>query len=89
MFTVKRLVYGFFSLEDLERLLFLRQYRKPLSSIAIDNAITDLAYQHEAICRVCEAFDAGKTRQECQKWVRKTLDRIDDVLTYADTRFNM
>ena len=58
----KRLVYGFFSPDDLERLLFLRQQQKPLSSIAIDNVITDRAYQHEAIRRVCEAFDAGKRK---------------------------
>jgi type I restriction enzyme R subunit len=58
----KRMVYGFFSPDDLERLLFLRQQQKSLSSIAIDNRITDRAYQHEAVRRVCETFDAKKRK---------------------------
>ncbi len=58
----KRMVYGFATPDDLERLLFLRQQQKPLSSIAIDNRITDRPYQHEAVRRVCEAFDAGKRK---------------------------
>jgi type I restriction enzyme R subunit len=58
----KRLVYGFFTPEDLERLLFLRQQAKALSSIEIDNVITDRVYQHEAIRRVCEVFDSGKRK---------------------------
>lgn len=58
----KRLLSGFFTSEDLERYLFLKQQQKPLNSIAIDNTITDRAYQHEAIRRVCEAFDAKKRK---------------------------
>jgi len=58
----KRLVYGFFSPDDLERLLWLRQNQKPLASIPIDNTITDRAYQHEAIRRVSEAFASGKRK---------------------------
>lgn len=58
----KRLVAGFFSPDDLERLLWIQQNQKPLSSISIDNRITDRGYQHEAIRRVCEAFTAGKRR---------------------------
>jgi type I restriction enzyme R subunit len=60
--AAKRQVYGFFGPEDLEHLLFLRQQKKALSSIAIDNLITDRVYQHEAIRRVCEAFEAGKRK---------------------------
>lgn len=53
----KREVYGFFTREDLENLLYIRQNAKPLSSVEIDNSIVDRSYQHEAIRRVCEAFD--------------------------------
>ncbi len=60
--AAKRLIYGFFSSEDLERLLWLKRNQKPLASIAIDNVITDRAYQHEAIRRVSDAFTTGKRK---------------------------
>ena len=53
----KREVFGFFTREDLENLLYIRQNAKPLSSIEINNTIVDRSYQHEAIRRVCEAFE--------------------------------
>ncbi len=56
----KREVFGFFTREDLENLLYIRQNAKPLSSIEINNEIVDRAYQHEAIRRVGEAFANGK-----------------------------
>jgi type I restriction enzyme R subunit len=58
----KRLVYGFFTPVDLDRLLWLKRNQKPLASIPIDNQITDRAYQHEAIRRVSEVFAAGKRK---------------------------
>jgi type I restriction enzyme R subunit len=57
-----RLVANFFSPADLERLLFIRQNRQPLASIAINTSIVDRAYQHEAIRRVCEVFDQALRR---------------------------
>jgi type I restriction enzyme, R subunit len=57
-----RLVASFFSPADLERLLFIRRNRLPLASIAINTTIVDRAYQHEAIRRVCEAFERGLRR---------------------------
>lgn len=57
-----RLVAGFFSPADLERLLFIRQNRQPLASIAINTAIVDRAYQHEAIRRVCEVLEQALRR---------------------------
>ena len=60
--AAKRLVAGFFSPDDLERLLFIRQNKIPLSQATINNRITDRAYQHEAIRRIAEAFDAGKRK---------------------------
>lgn len=58
----RRLVSGFFSPDDLERLLFIRENKTPLAQASINNSITDRAYQHEAIRRISEAFDAGKRR---------------------------
>jgi type I restriction enzyme, R subunit len=58
----RRLVRGFFSPEDLENLLYLRQNRKPFAEIPINTAITDRSYQLEAIRRVGEAFETGKRK---------------------------
>ncbi len=60
--TNPRLVSGFFTLADLERLLFLRQNSIPHLEIAINSTIVDRPYQHEAIRRVAEAFSQGKRR---------------------------
>jgi type I restriction enzyme R subunit len=58
----KREVFGFFTREDLENLLYIRQNSKPLSSIEINNEIVDRAYQHEAIRRMSEEFAKGKRK---------------------------
>lgn len=58
----KREVFGFFTREDLENLLYIRQNAKPLSSIEINNTIVDRSYQHEAIRRVSEEFAKGKRK---------------------------
>lgn len=58
----KREVFGFFTREDLENLLYLRQNAQPLSSVEINNKIVDRSYQHEAIRRVGEAFANGKRK---------------------------
>ncbi len=60
--AAKRLVSRFFSADDLERLLFIRQNKTALAQAPINNSITDRVYQHEAIRRVSEAFDTGKRR---------------------------
>jgi type I restriction enzyme, R subunit len=57
-----RLVAGFFTPADLERLKFLRQNRQPLAGTAINSSIVDRPYQHEAIRRVAEAFAANQRR---------------------------
>ena len=57
-----RVVAGFFSPKDLERLLFLRQNGQTLPSVPINTNIVDRPYQHEAIRRVVEAFAANKHR---------------------------
>ena len=58
--AVKREVQGFFSPDDLENLLFIRQNRLPFTAVPINPVITDRPCQQEAIRRVCEAFDKGK-----------------------------
>lgn len=57
-----RLIAGFFSLPDLERLLYLRQNATPLSATLINPQIAGRIYQQEAIRRLCEAFTLGKRR---------------------------
>lgn len=57
-----RLVAGFFTPADLERLKFLRQNRQPLEATPTNSSIVDRAYQHEAIRRLAEAFASNKRR---------------------------
>lgn len=57
-----RMVAGFFTRADLKRLRFIRENRQPLAAEAINRAIVDRPYQHEAIRRVSEAFMGGKRR---------------------------
>lgn len=54
-----RAVHGFYSKDELALLIQRRQSRLPLAQQAINNAITDRYYQHEAIRSVTEAFSAG------------------------------
>ena len=57
-----RLIAGFFSPTDLERLKFLRQNQLPLEATPINGSIVDRPYQHEAIRRIAEDFAANKRR---------------------------
>jgi len=58
----KRQVYGFFSPDDLENLLYLRQNQKSFGAEPPRLDIADRPYQLEAIRRVCEAFESGKRK---------------------------
>ena len=51
-----RSIAGFFSPDDLRRLRFIREHKKPLKDTPINKTIVERAYQHEAIRRVAEAF---------------------------------
>ncbi len=53
---------GFFTPNDLERLLFIRQNAQPLDAIPSSNSIVDRIYQHEAIRAVTQAFTNGLQR---------------------------
>jgi type I restriction enzyme R subunit len=61
-FSAERLVSGFFTRADLENLLFIRQNGQKPGSMEINNTIVDRSYQHEAIRRVCEAFEKGRRK---------------------------
>jgi len=58
----KCLVAGFFSPDDLERLLYIGQNQAPPASAPVNTEITNRAHQIEAIRRVAEAFEQGKRR---------------------------
>ena len=58
-----RQVAGFFSPENLERLLFLKQNHKQLNSVEINRTIVERAYQVEAIRRISEAVEVKKKRK--------------------------
>lgn len=55
----QRKVSGFFTKDDLEKLINRRDTRKKLNSIPIDDKITDRYYQKEAIRAVCEHIEQG------------------------------
>ncbi len=55
----ERRVSGFFSKEDLERLMRRREEVTPLDAIPIDDRITDRYYQKEAIRAVCAETERG------------------------------
>ena len=57
-----RMVAGFYSPDDLIRLLFIRQNRQALGESLINSSIVNRPYQHEAVRRTCEAFSEGKRR---------------------------
>ncbi|MBL7847752.1 MAG: DEAD/DEAH box helicase family protein [Cyclobacteriaceae bacterium] len=59
----ERLVAGFFTRADLERLLHLKQNRLPLSEVKINDKIVNRSYQTEAIRRLGEAVEKRKKRK--------------------------
>jgi type I restriction enzyme, R subunit len=59
----ERIVAGFFTRENLERLLFLKQNQLPLSTIEIKQSIVNRSYQAEAIRRIGETIEKKKKRK--------------------------
>ena len=59
----ERQVAGFFSRKNLERLLYLKKNKIPLSTIMIKESIVNRSYQAEAIRRIAEAIDLKKKRK--------------------------
>ncbi|MCI0645975.1 MAG: DEAD/DEAH box helicase family protein [Chloroflexi bacterium] len=56
-------VAGFFTLDDLKNLLYIREKQKPLATAAIKPEIAGRLYQIEAIRAVLERFDVAKKRR--------------------------
>ncbi len=54
-----RKVSGFYTQDELQRLINRRKNKKNLEHIFVDDKITDREYQLEAIKRVCDAFEEG------------------------------
>lgn len=59
----ERLVAGFFSRADLERILHLKLNKLPLSEIKINENIVNRSYQTEAIRRIGETIEKKKKRK--------------------------
>jgi len=59
-----RAVAGFFTKEDLERLLFLKHNRQPISSVKIKDSVVNRFYQVEVIRRIGEHLEKRKKRKE-------------------------
>jgi type I restriction enzyme R subunit len=58
----ERKVNGFYSREDLERMLHQREYSIPLSKVTINESIAGRSYQKEAIRKVTEGIEALKRK---------------------------
>lgn len=59
MVSAPRIVSGIFQRCDLEKLIERRYHRKPLSSIKIDENITNRHYQLRAVTKCCENYERG------------------------------
>ncbi|MBJ8497006.1 type I restriction endonuclease subunit R [Acinetobacter oleivorans] len=57
-----RKISGFYTRDDLERLLHQRQFAQPLRSISINATIAGRDYQNEAIRRITEGIDDAKRK---------------------------
>jgi type I restriction enzyme R subunit len=58
-----RTVLGFLRKTELERLIFRRSHRNPLSTTPINEEIVGRCYQKEAIRRITETFEAKSARK--------------------------
>lgn len=58
-YSAPRLVWGFYSLEDLEYEMFKHKNKRSLSSVEIDTSISGRSYQIEGIKSVYEKFEKG------------------------------
>ncbi len=68
-YAPRREVAGFFTREDLENLLYLRQHAQPLGSVNINRDIVGRSYQHEAIRRVWKRWSRASAARS-SSWQR-------------------
>lgn len=57
-----RKIYGFYSKDSLQQLIFQRTHRKPLNSVSPKREIVDRLYQLNAIKRVAEKFESKRRK---------------------------
>ena len=81
----ERNVSSIYSKKDLEKLVFKRRNKTRLKNIMIKDAITNRAYQKEAIIRVTEALESGRRKMllvmATGSGKTRTAASIVDVLT--------
>ena len=70
-YSAPRLVWGFYSLEDLEYEMFKHKNKRSLSSVEIDISISGRSYQIEGIKSVYEKFEKGYRIQTKSNTKRK------------------
>ncbi len=58
----ERLVFGFFSKEELDWFNYRKTNKKPINSVQIDDDITDRGYQKMAVQAVCDTLERGQRR---------------------------
>lgn len=92
--TAPRRVAGFFSRENLETLLFIKQNKLPLNSVTINPKIVDRSYQVEAIRRISEAIEVKKKRKALLVMATgtgktRTIMGLIDVFLRAHTAKNV
>lgn len=58
----ERRAAGFYTKRDLEWLVFKRKNKQSLKTVAINDAISNRAYQKMAIQAVCQSFDKGRRK---------------------------
>jgi type I restriction enzyme R subunit len=68
-----RPVLGFLGKSELERLIFRRSHRKPLSTSQINEDIVGRPYQKEAIRRITETFEEKCARKSLLVWPREPV----------------
>lgn len=61
-YSEPRQIWGFYTLEDLEKLFFRHKYSKDLNKIQIDKNIVGRPYQIEGIKRVYERYQSGRRK---------------------------
>ncbi len=83
-----RLISGMFQRRDLDKLIERRYHKKPLSSIKIDEGITNRPYQLRAVTKCCERYEKGE--RDCLLVMAtgtgktRTAASVVDVLTRGE-----
>src|SRR5699024_11115733 len=89
----RRVVSGFYNQADLQRLVDRRTLRKPLTSVPIQDKITNRPYQKEAITRTMESFSTNRREallvMATGTGKTRTAISIVDIMTKANWAKNI